>query len=204
MNQPLNNLDRFFTLDAVDFSRCYFDYLKKVLDGIDLQSISRFIETLLDARTRGATVFFIGNGGSAATASHFANDLSFGTNDYDRPFRAVSLTDNVPVLTALGNDFGYDEVFVRQLRVLGKPGDVLVGISASGNSPNIIKAFEYAAEVDIKTVAITAFDGGKIKALSDEGIHVPTEPKEYGPAEDSHMVIDHLVGAYLMRFIKHS
>ncbi len=150
------------------------------------------------------TIFFIGNGGSAATASHFANDLAYGTNDYDQPFRAISLTDNVPVLTALGNDFGYEDIFLRQLQVLAKKGDVLVGISASGNSANLVKAFDYALSVDIKTVAITAFDGGKIKALADEGIHVPTEPQEYGPAEDAHMVLDHLVSAYLMRLIKHA
>jgi D-sedoheptulose 7-phosphate isomerase len=204
MEQPVNNLDRFFTLDAVDFSRSYFDYLKQVFDGIDLQSIGRFIETLLDARARGATVFFIGNGGSAATASHFANDLSIGTNDYERPFRVMSLTDNVPVITAIGNDFGYDEIFVRQLRIFGKKGDVLVGISASGNSSNLLKAFDYAQSVGIKTMAITAFDGGKMKTLANDGIHVPTEPKEYGPAEDVHMVLDHLVSAYLMRFIKHA
>ena len=204
MEQPVNNLDRFFTLDAVDFSRSYFDYLKQVFDGIDLQSIGRFIETLLDARARGATVFFIGNGGSAATASHFANDLSIGTNDYERPFRVMSLTDNVPVITAIGNDFGYDEIVVRQLRIFGKKGDVLVGISASGNSSNLLKAFDYAQSAGIKTMAITAFDGGKMKTLANDGIHVPTEPKEYGPAEDVHMVLDHLVSAYLMRFIKHA
>ena len=109
--------------------------------------------------------------------------------------------DNISIITAIGNDFGYDEVFVRQLRTLGKTGDVLVGISASGNSGNLIKAFDYASTAGIKTVAITAFDGGKMKTLADEGIHVPTEPKEYGPAEDAHMVLDHLVGAYLMRYV---
>jgi D-sedoheptulose 7-phosphate isomerase len=110
----------------------------------------------------------------------------------------------VPVLTALGNDFGYEDIFLRQLQILAKKGDVLVGISASGNSANLVKAFDYALSVDIKTVAITAFDGGKIKTLADEGIHVPTEPQEYGPAEDAHMVLDHLVSAYLMRIIKHA
>ena len=90
---------------------------------------------------------------------------------------------------------------MRQLKVLARRGDVLVGISASGNSLNILKAFEYAKIAGIKTVALTAFDGGKMKILADEGIHVPTGVKEYGPAEDSHMVLDHLVGAYLMRFV---
>lgn len=197
----MNNVDRFFTSEPVAFAEAYVKYLQSVLQRIDTAEIGRFIETLLDARGRGATVFFIGNGGSAATASHFANDLSIGTDDYEQPFRVISLTDNVPIITAIGNDFGYEEIFVRQLQVHSKKGDVLVGISASGNSPNVIRAFNFARSAGIKTVAITAFDGGKLKTIADEGIHVPTEPKEYGPAEDAHMVLDHLVGAYLTRYV---
>lgn len=199
-----NNLDRIFTADPAEFARAYLGYVQTVLQRIDVREIGRFIGTLLDARERGATVFFIGNGGSAATASHFANDLSIGTNEYDKPFRVLSLTDNVPVLTAIGNDFGYDQIFVRQLRVLSRKGDVVVGISASGNSSNLLQAFEYARSAGIKTVAITSFDGGKMKPMADEGIHVPTALKEYGPAEDAHMVLDHLVGAYLIRYVKHA
>ena len=198
----MNNIDRFYSPDPVAFATSYFDHLNQVFRGIDAKDIGQFVATLLDARERGATVFFIGNGGSAATASHFANDLSIGTNSYDKPFRVISLTDNQAIITAVGNDFGYQDIFVRQLRVLGKSGDVVVAISASGNSPNLLSAFEYAKSVGIKTVAITAFDGGKMKPMADEGIHVPTAPKEYGPAEDAHMVLDHLVGAYLMRFVK--
>ena len=199
----MNNLDRIFTKDPVAFAEAYLDYLTSVLKTIDAREIGQFIETLLDARERGATIFFIGNGGSTATASHFANDIAIGTNSYEKPFRAVSLTDSNAIITAVGNDFGYEEIFVRQLRVLGRAGDVVVAISASGNSPNLIRAFDYAKSIGIKTVAITAFDGGKIKQMADEGVHVPTAPKEYGPAEDAHMVLDHLVGAYLMRVIKH-
>ena len=197
----MNNIDHFYAEDPVVFAGEYLAYIQKVLAGIDRQSIGRFVQTLLDARAQGVTVFFIGNGGSAATASHFANDLAYGTNEYQKPFRVISLTDNVPVLTAIGNDNGYEEVFVRQLKVLGKAGDVLVAISASGNSPNLLRAMEHAKAVGIKTVALTAFDGGKMKPLADDGIHVPTAPKEYGPAEDAHMVLDHLIGAYLMRFV---
>jgi len=202
MNQVTNNLDKFYTEDIIDFSRSYFNYLKQVMDRVDLDSIRRFIEALLDARERGAMIFFVGNGGSAATASHFANDLAIGTNDYSRPFRALSLTDNNAVITALGNDFGYDQIFSRQLRVQAKRGDLLVAISASGNSPNLLSAIDYAKSAGIKTIAITAFDGGKMKIMADDGIHIPTAPKEYGPAEDMHMVLDHLVGAYLMRYVK--
>lgn len=197
----MNNLDRIFTKNPAAFAGGYFEYLSSILKGIDTGEIGQFIQTLLDARDRGVTVYFIGNGGSAATASHFANDLAVGTNSYDKPFRVISLTDNQAIITALGNDFGYEEIFVRQLRVLGKAGDVVVAISASGNSPNLIRTFDYAKSAGIKTVAITAFDGGKMKQMADEGIHVPTAPKEYGPAEDAHMILDHLIGAYLTRII---
>ena len=105
-------------------------------------------------------------------------------------------------MTAIANDHGYAEIFTRQLRVHGRPGDVLVAISASGNSPNLLHAFEHARATGIRTVAITAFDGGRLKAMAEQGIHVPTGPKEYGPAEDAHMTLDHLVGAYLTRFVR--
>ena len=200
----MNNLDRIFTEDPVGFADAYLTYLATVLKAIDTREIGRFIATLLDARERGANIYFIGNGGSAATASHFANDIAIGTNSYDKPFRAISLTDNLAIITALGNDFGYEEVFVRQLQILGRAGDVVVAISASGNSPNLIRAIDYAKSVDIKTVALTAFDGGKMRQIADERVHVPTDPKEYGPAEDAHMVLDHLVGAYLIRAIRRS
>ena len=114
----------------------------------------------------------------------------------------MSLTDNVPVLTALGNDYGYDEIFIRQLKVYGKKKDILVGISASGNSQNLINAFEYASTSDIKTVALTAFCGGKMREIADYNIHIPTDKKEYGPAEDLHMILDHLVSNYLTRLVK--
>ena len=168
MNTVINAIDRFFDADASVFSTRYINYLTEILHKIDVNEIKGFVEVLLEAREHGATIFFIGNGGSAATACHFANDLGFGTETYTKPFRAISLTDNQASLTALANDFGYEEVFVRQLRVLGKSGDVLVGISASGNSPNLVKAFEYANQVRISTVAITAFDGGLLKQMADQ------------------------------------
>lgn len=198
----MNNIDRFFTREPAAFAAAYLKYLQSILGNLDTVEIGRFIETLLGARDRGSTIYFIGNGGSAATASHFANDLTVGTNEYDKPFRALSLTDNVPLITAIGNDFGYEEIFVRQLRILGKKGDVLIAISASGNSPNLLRAIDYARTAGIHTVAITAFDGGKMRLQADQGVHVRTELKEYGPAEDAHMVLDHLVGAYLMRFVR--
>lgn len=201
MEPKLSNIDQFFTKDVEAFSEAYFDYLSRVLKSINIMDIKRFIETLLQARERCSTVFFIGNGGSAATASHFANDLAIGTHTLEPPFRAIALTDNVAVISAISNDFGYEHIFSHQLEILGRKGDVLVAISASGNSPNLLRAFEVAKKMGIKTVALTAFDGGKMKLIADEGIHVPTALKEYGPAEDAHMVLDHLVHAYLYRVI---
>jgi len=198
----MNKIDNFFTEDIEVFSKSYFSYLNEIFDKVDLSEIRVFIEVLLAARESGATIFFTGNGGSAATASHFANDLAFGTNEYEKPFKVMSITDNVPVLTALGNDYGYDEIFVRQLKIYAKKGDILVGISASGNSKNLISAFEHAAISGIKTIALSAFDGGKLRKIADYSVHIPTEKNEYGPAEDLHMILDHLVGSYLMRLVK--
>ena len=197
-----NNIDAIYTKDPGAFASNYLNYLQSLLGKVNPGEVAGFIQVLLEARERGATVFFIGNGGSASTASHFANDIAIGTNACEKPFRVVSLTDNAAIITAIGNDYGFEEIFARQLMVLGKEGDVLVGISASGNSPNLIRAFEHAVSAGIQTVGITAFDGGKLKQMADSGIHISTGPKEYGPAEDIHMVLDHLVGAYLMRFVK--
>jgi D-sedoheptulose 7-phosphate isomerase len=113
------------------------------------------------------------------------------------PFRAVSLTDNVAVLTAIANDIAYADVFVRQLEGLLRPGDVVVAISASGNSPNVVRAIEYARSHGAVTVGLTGFDGGRLKALCDEAVHVATPPGEYGPVEDTHLVLDHLITGYL-------
>lgn len=197
-----NTIDRFFTDDLEAFAGAYFDYVGEVLKAIDRKAVARFIELFVDARKRDVTVFFIGNGGSASTASHFACDIGIGPREFDPPFRALALTDNNAVITAIGNDFGYEDVFARQLRILGKPGDVLIAISASGNSPNLVSAIEYAKGAGIKTFALTAFDGGKMKQIADDGIHVPTEPREYGPAEDAHLILNHVAGNYLMRLVK--
>lgn len=198
----MNDIDRFYDSDPTTFAASYLAHVQQTLQRIDPAAVGRFLQTLIAARERGATIFFIGNGGSAATASHFANDLAIGVGDYDRPVRALSLSDNAAVMTAIGNDFGYEDIFVRQLRVLAKSGDVVVAISASGNSPNLIKAMEWASANNVTTVALTAFDGGRMTGMADVPVHVPTGPKEYGPAEDAHMVLDHLAGNFLMRYVR--
>jgi D-sedoheptulose 7-phosphate isomerase len=200
----VNELDRIYESSETpaSFAAEYLSYLSKVLSEIKTTDIERFVTVLLNARETGNQIIFMGNGGSAATASHFANDISIGTHTLDKPFRAISITDNVAILTAVANDSGYDEIFHQQLKVVMRPGDIVVGISASGNSKNILIAIEYANSMGNETVGITAFDGGKLRDLAMQSIHVPTNEKEYGPAEDAHMVLDHLIGAYLMRTIK--
>jgi D-sedoheptulose 7-phosphate isomerase len=200
----LNRLDSIFDAapDPRDFARGYLDYLSEILADIDADAVAAFVKTVVDARERDAQIFFIGNGGSAATASHFANDIAIGTRSPDKPFRAVSLTDNVAVMTAIANDDGYDLMFVQQLQTRMRPGDVVVAISASGNSPNVVAAIDYANANGAKTVSLTGFDGGKIAKSAAQNVHIPTNKGEYGPAEDGHMILDHLIGAYLIRLVR--
>jgi D-sedoheptulose 7-phosphate isomerase len=199
-----NKLDEIFaeSRSARHFAAAYADHLSNVIKSLDFGAVAEFAELVLEARRHGHRVFFMGNGGSAATASHFANDFAIGTRSPEKPFRAISLTDNVAAMTAIANDDGYDLLFVKQLEVLMGPGDVVVVISASGNSPNVVKALEYAIACGNHTVALTGFEtGGKIAKLAKTVIHVKTRPGEYGPVEDVHMFIDHLIGSYLNRVV---
>jgi D-sedoheptulose 7-phosphate isomerase len=200
----MNRLDEIYAEDDAikNFSKSYLKYVCSVLEKISLDEIEGFVKSLLAARDRGSAIYFIGNGGSAATASHFANDIAIGTRLFDQPFRVMSLCDNQAVITAIANDDGYDQVFSRQLGVLLQKDDVVVAISASGNSENLLRAIETAKQKGAITVGLTAFDGGKLRGIVDRSVHVPTNKGEYGPAEDGHMVLDHLVGSYLMRFVK--
>ena len=165
------------------------------------KEIADFIDILLKARENESVVYFIGNGGSASTASHFVNDLSIGTKLTDRPFRAISLCDNLSVITAIANDYGYEYIFSKQLAVLLKEDDVVVAISASGNSLNLIKALNLAKDKGIVTVGLSAFDGGMLKKLADISVHVPTAHGAYGPAEDVHMMLDHLITSCLTSIV---
>jgi D-sedoheptulose 7-phosphate isomerase len=201
MNQIACLQDR--ETDPAAFARAYLSHVAEVLGRIDSTAIGAFITALLDARERNARILFLGNGGSAATAGHFANDLTIGTKSWNRPFRALSLTDNVAVVTAVANDYGYEQIFVRQLQTLCEPKDLVVLISASGNSPNIVAAARWAQENGVLTVALTGFDGGRLAGLARISVCVPTEIGEYGPVEDGHMAIDHLVAAYLAAVVRH-
>ncbi len=200
----MNQLDKIYqdNKSPKEFAGAYLQHLNNVMTKVDLTQIQDFINLLIQKREQGKTIYFIGNGGSAATASHFANDLAIGTRTTGlKPFKVQSLTDNNAVMTALGNDDGYDQIFKRQLEIVLNEGDVLVAISASGNSPNLLTAMDYAKKIGAKTVSLTGFDGGKLKAMTEMNIHIPTDKGEYGPVEDAHMILDHLVGSYLNRVI---
>tara|TARA_B110000003_G_scaffold276448_1_gene322995 strand:- start:1840 stop:2418 length:579 start_codon:yes stop_codon:yes gene_type:complete len=178
------------------FSNNYLEYLTELISQLDREAIGDFADLLLQTRDSGTTTFFLGNGGSASTATHFVNDVSLGSRQFKKPFRAISLCDNQAVITAIANDDGYENIFLQQLQTLSRPGDTIVCISASGNSKNLIKAIEYAKEKNLYVVGFTAFDGGYLKENCDLNIHVPTEIGEYGPAEDLHMIICGLIGSY--------
>jgi len=178
------------------FSNNYLQYLTNLIAKLDREEIAKFADLLLQSRDSGATTYFLGNGGSASTATHFVNDVSLGSRQFEKPFRAISLCDNQAVITAIANDDGYENIFIQQLQTLAKPGDTIVCISASGNSKNLIKAIEYAKDNNIYVVGLTAFDGGYLKKNCDLNIHVPTKVGEYGPAEDLHMVVCGLIGSY--------
>lgn len=201
-----NQLDVIFETHRTpkDYAKGYLSYLSQVLLNLDSDAIGNVMSVLDDARVKGNRIFFIGNGGSAATATHFANDFAIGTRFPSQPFKAMSLTDNNAIITAVGNDDGYEQIFVKQLESYMEPGDVLVAISASGNSPNLVKAVEYAISKGNTTVGLTGFAGGKLKELCKHVIHVKTAAGEYGPVEDVHMVMDHLMGTYFYRSVRSS
>ena len=178
-----------------EYVESYFGRLKSLLDAMPLDRIETMGEILFRAYRHGNQVFIIGNGGSAATASHMACDLGKNTIAANRPrFRVLSLSDNTALLSALANDIGYERVFSEQLQNLIRPGDVLIAISCSGRSPNILRAMRYARERAATTIAFLGFDGGEAFELADVAILVPAE--EYGLVEDVHMILDHVLTGY--------
>ncbi len=198
----MNSLDNFYNKDIKKFSESYFNHLNEIFKKIDFSSIEIFSRELINARDRSSNIFFIGNGGSAATASHFANDIAIGTKSSNNPFKAYSLTDNQAIITAIANDYGYEYIFRNQLQIYAQEGDLLIAISASGNSKNLVQAIDFCKSNKIKSLSLTSFDGGILKKISNFNIHVPTDIGEYGPAEDLHMILAGLVGSYLIRYVK--
>ena len=174
--------------------REYLEWTQEVCNQIEPNEVQELVDMLMEARKNGKSIFVIGNGGSAATASHLSMDLGKGTlrDTEDHPrFRVNSLTDNLPYVTAWANDFDYATVFEQQLRNLGSSGDVVIGISASGNSPNVLRAIEYAKSAGMVTAGMTGFSGGELKKAVDCSVHVSVN--DYGMAENMHMVIVHII-----------
>ena len=190
-----------------NFSNEYFSELKKAIDGLDSVKIQKIIEVLFEAFKNNKQVFILGNGGSASNASHFACDLGKGTlkNVYDmqeKRFKVISLTDNVATIMAFGNDLSFEDIFVQQLRNLINPGDIVIGMSGSGNSINVIKAIEYAKVCGAKTIGFLGFGtGGKLAKIVDYEIIV--QNNHYGRIEDIHLVLCHLISDSLAA-LKHS
>jgi D-sedoheptulose 7-phosphate isomerase len=182
-----------------NLSTSYLADLQAALSAMDLDAILRIVEQLRVARDAGRTIFIAGNGGSAATASHWVNDLAKATKRSGRPaIRVIGLVDNVSWLTALANDEGYDRVFSGQLENFVEPGDVLAVISASGNSPNVLRAVEAARAAGAITVGFVGFDGGRLRDLVDECLWVPTPQGAYGVVESAHSVACDIVTTCLI------
>lgn len=174
-------------------------YVSDLLSKLDYTAVNNVMDCFLKARERGSVIFFAGNGGSAATASHFAQDLAeVGRKTGKKLFKTLSLADNVPFITALGNDYGYEAVFKGQMQNIFRKDDVLVAISASGNSLNIIEAIKIAKDLGGISVGLVGFDGGQMASLCNYVIHVVTDKGEYGPVEDIHLVLDHMITSYLI------
>jgi len=187
-------------MKASEFTAEYIDSLKKLLDEVDPEVIQQIADLIDEANERKTGVYIIGNGGSASTASHMANDLKSGLKRRNiLDVNIQSLADNIAITTALANDIGFENIFYEQLRNVISRGDVLIAISASGNSPNILKAVEYAISIGAKIIGCTGFDGGRLFELSDVRFHVNTEIGEYGLVEDIHMILDHLLYTFFVK-----
>ena len=181
-----------------DYARKYLSYLSEIIASMDVAIIEEIIKAIQETGRRGGIIYFIGNGGSASVASHYANDMKIGARlPGAKPLNAVSLTDNISILTALANDEGYEKVFVRQLEGILTPNDALMAFSVSGNSPNVLEAIRYASLLGAVTIGCTGFDGGELKRAADIVLHIPTNHGEYGPAEDIFAIMGHLITSYL-------
>lgn len=188
----------------IDFSNDIKDYLakvKEIIDQISITEVNTLLNLLNQARLEEKNIFIFGNGGSAATASHFVCDFNKGVSELVNPkFKFLCLNDNVPTMMAYSNDVGYEVVFEGPLKNFLKKGDLVIGISGSGNSPNVINAIKYANENGGITVGLSGYNGGKLKVLAQYGVHIPVHNMQI--VEDLHMVLDHLMMTVLYHAAK--
>jgi D-sedoheptulose 7-phosphate isomerase len=181
----------------VTFTEDYRKQLIETIAQLDLSKVDQAIEWLKEARANHRHIFTCGNGGSASTASHFVCDIVKGASfNRQSRFRIMALTDNLATMTAYSNDVGYECVFVEQLKNFAEAGDVLLAISGSGNSPNVLRAVEYANASGLKTIAMTGRDGGKLGPMAQLNIQAPVP--HMGRIEDAHMIACHMIGYYFM------
>jgi len=179
-------------LNTADSLLDYTTSLQSLLSLLPHDDVACVVDEILQAGDRGSTIFIMGNGGSAATASHFACDLAKGTQRPGVPlFRVIALTDNVPLMTAWGNDTSYDRIFAEQLRPLVQPDDLAIAISGSGNSPNVLEAVRVARQAGARTIGWTGFQGGKLRDLVDVCVIVPSDCMEQ--IEDAHLIMEHAI-----------
>ncbi len=178
-----------------DYSGKNFSEMKRLLDVTDQATLGRIVDLFDAVLKKGKTVYIIGNGGSAATASHWANDLGKGAAVEGHPrFKVISLCDNISTITAIANDLSYDDIFIEQLKNLLEADDLVVGISCSGNSENVVRALTYATERGAKTVGLLGFGGGKMRSMVDEELTV--DSYDYGLVESAHMFYEHVISFY--------
>ena len=203
----MNNIEKAYkevsTIGA--YSRKYFSYLLKVLESIDDNEINKLGAVFEDARENSNTIFVAGNGGSSTTASTMANDIGFDIlkkTGIEKAFRVLSLVDNNSVITAIANDVGYENTFINQLKIHYRPGDSIILISASGNSPNILKAAKWVKSKGGTIVGFLGFTGGKLIEYCDVKIHVKSEAGEYGPVEDAHLIMNHILAHWFQNKLK--
>lgn len=170
----------------------YIELEKQVLDSLSAEEIDHVMNVMENARLTGKRIFICGNGGSASTAAHLECDFNKGIS-YEQAVKydIECLSDNVPMMMAIANDVGYDNIFVVPLRNKLKKGDVLIGISGSGNSENVVRAFAYANEIGAETIAFTGYSGGKLKAMAKHNIHVAVDNMQI--AEDVHLILNHMM-----------
>lgn len=177
--------------------RRYLTDLQDVLTKVDVNEIAAIADVLHMAYEQGKTILTMGNGGSGATASHMVCDMNKGACfQAEKKFRVISLADCNPMILALGNDVGFDSIFVEQMKAYAQPGDVVLGISGSGNSPNVLRAVEYAKQIGCVTIGAVGFGGGKLKSMVDHCFHVKVDDMQL--VEDVHMILVHILMRILM------
>ncbi len=186
-------------MDFMEFVEDYYQQYIRVLNSFDKSSLEPVLDTFLDVRDKGGTLWVAGNGGSAAIGDHTVCDVTKGTHTEGQPtIKSISLSSNTAMLTALGNDLDYEQVFSQQLKYYLGKNDALLLVSSSGNSPNVVKACEYANSRGVPTIAFVGFKGGKLRQIAKHCVWIPIE--NYGMAEDAHQSLMHVTTQYIMAY----